>query len=124
MYYHYRHQYYYPPIPYSSYYPQHRQPDYPAVDANLLYQSANVTKILMKDASTVLDKLSASKEFDAQLMYAAQVSDKEEVNRLINSIGVKSKVQVHFTPDGLRLEFTSQVEPLDCCRLFIALRWR
>jgi hypothetical protein len=123
MYYYYGPQFYYPPAPYSACYPYQRQP-YPNVDANLLHQSANVTKVLMKDASTILEKLSESKEFDAQLMYAAQVSDMKEVNRLINSIGVKSKVEVHFTPDGLRLEFTSKVEPLDCCRLLIALRWR
>lgn len=97
---------------------------YPPVDPNLLYQSANETKKLMKDASVVLQKLSESKEFDEKLMYAAQASDMEEVNRLIDSIGVTSKINIHFNPDGLRLTFSSQVSSTDCCRLVIALRWR
>lgn len=120
--------YYHQPLPYHHQinyhhnYPAIRQ--YPQVDASLLYQSANETKKLMYDASLVLEKLSVSKEFDAELMYAAQTSDIEKVKRLIHSIGVKSKVDVRYTPDGLRLEFTTAVEPLDCCRLMIALRWR
>lgn len=78
----------------------------------------------MNEASMVLDKLSESKEFDAELMYAAQASDIEEVNRLIHSIGVTSEVDVNYNPDGLRLEFYSKVENMDCCHLFISLRWR
>jgi hypothetical protein len=117
----------YYPLPYQ--YPAHYRQyppirQYPQVDASLLYQSANETKKLMHDASLVLEKLSVSKEFDAQLMFAAQKSDINEVKRLIHSIGVKSKVDIHYTPDGLRLEFSTAVTPLDCCRLTIALRWR
>lgn len=97
---------------------------YPEVDPNLLYHSANESKKLMKEASIVLNKLSESKEFDAKLMYAAQASDIEEVKRLIYSIGVTSEVDVQYNPDSLRLEFTSQVANMDCCRLLIALRWR
>jgi hypothetical protein len=122
MYYRNQPYYYYTPVPNSVTYPYYRQ--YPSVDPAQLYQSANESKKLMKDASTVLDKLSVSKEFDAQLMYAAQISNVEEVKRLIQSIGITSKAEVHYTPDGLRLEFTSTIEPKDCCRLTIALRWR
>jgi hypothetical protein len=121
MYYLYHPCYHHPPYRHSAYYPVRQ---FPAVDPNLLYQSANESKKLMKEASMVLDKLSDSKEFDAELMYAAQVSDIAEVKRLIHSIGVTSDVDVHYNPDGLRLEFTSKVANLDCCRLFIALRWR
>jgi uncharacterized protein YicC (UPF0701 family) len=110
-----------PPNRPNSYYPIRQ---YPEIDPNLLYQSANESKKLMKEASIVLNKLSESKEFDAELMYAAQASDIEEVRRLIHSIGVTSQVDVQYNPDGLRLEFTSQVANMDCCRLFIALRWR
>ena len=78
----------------------------------------------MKEASMVLNKLSEPKEFDADLMYAAQASDIKEVKRLIHSIGVTSDVDVNFNPDSLRLEFTSKVANMDCCRLLIALRWR
>ncbi|WP_404451719.1 hypothetical protein LG329_15465 [Virgibacillus necropolis] len=109
-----------------NYYPVFYWPvrQYPDVDPNLLYQSANESKKLMKEASMVLDKLSESKEFDAELMYAAQTSDIDEVKRLIHSIGVTSEVDINYNPDGLRLEFTSQVADMDCCRLYISLRWR
>lgn len=113
--------YYYLPYGHTPYLPIRQ---YPTVDPNLLYQSANESKKLMKEASMVLNKLSESKEFDAELMYAAQVSDIEEVKRLIHSIGVTSDIDINYNPDGLRLEFTSKVGNMDCCRLFIALRWR
>jgi hypothetical protein len=95
---------------------------YPHVDPKLLYQSANHTKKLMADASQVLSRLSLSKEFDAKLMFAAEQSDIKEVRRLIQSIGVKSDVDIHYNPDGLRLEFSSKAA--DCCRLLVSLRWR
>lgn len=113
--------YYYPPVYHNGYWPSRQLP---SVDPNLLYQSANETKKLMNDASIVLNKLSVSKEFDAQIMSAAQASNLEEVKRLIRSIGIKSTVEVKYTPDGLRLEFSSAVVTNDCCRLIIALRWR
>jgi hypothetical protein len=114
--------YLYPPSYYQPPYGPIRQ--FPPVDPGLLYQSANQTKKLMADASMVLNKLSTSKEFDAKLMYAAEHSDIEEVRRLVHSIGVTSDVDIHYNPDGLRLEFTSKVANLDCCRLLVALRWR
>lgn len=121
MYYLYNPYYYHPTYYYPAYWPTR---NYPAVDANLLYQSANESKKLMKEASRVLDKLAESKEFDAELMYAAQASDIEEVKHLIHSIGVTSDVDVTYNPDGLRLEFRSKVANIDCCKLLIVLRWR
>ncbi|WP_163581961.1 hypothetical protein [Gracilibacillus saliphilus] len=112
---------YQPPYCYSNYWPIRQ---YQSIDPSFLYQSANESKKLMKDASMVLNKLSDSKEFDAELMYAAQSSDIVEVKRLINSIGVTSDVDINYNPDGLRLEFASKVDNTDCCRLSIALRWR
>jgi hypothetical protein len=113
--------YYQPPYCHTTYWPIRQLPP---VDPNLLYQSANESKKLMKEASMVLNKLSESKEFDVKLMYAAETSDVEEVKRLIHSIGVTSEVDINYNPDGLRLEFTSKVANVDCCRLLIALRWR
>jgi hypothetical protein len=122
MYPYYQPSYSYPPFGHPSYYPHYRQ--LPPVDASLLYQSANATKKLMVDASAVLNQLATSKKFDAELMYAAQASDIKEVKRLIHSIGIVSEVDLDFNPDGLHLEFFSKVEPLDCCKLSITLRWR
>lgn len=120
----YQNGYYYYPVYYpdSRYYPNYRQP--PSVNPDLLCQSATETKKLMDDAVIVLNKLSDSKEFDSQLMNAAQVSDNEEINHLIHSLGLQTDLDVHYNPDGLRLEFKSDVDNIDCCKLTIALRWR
>lgn len=78
----------------------------------------------MKEASLVLNKLADSKEFDKQLMTAAQASQTEEVKRLIQSIGITSDVDVSYTPDGIRMEFSSEHQGYECCQLQIALRWK
>ncbi|MFC3039962.1 hypothetical protein ACFOGI_06825 [Virgibacillus xinjiangensis] len=96
----------------------------PPVDSELFYQSANEMKLLMEEVSLVLDRLAESKEFDTAVMHAAQASDQEEVQRLIESTGITSKVDVMFNPDNIRLEFTSKVGGEDCCHISIALRWR
>lgn len=111
--------YYYPPHPYL--FRNYRQ--FPEVDPSLLYDSANETKKLMKDASMVLDHFASSKEFDKQVMTAAQESNIEEVRRLIRSIGITADVDIQVNPDGLRLEFVSMVNGTKCCRLTVALRW-
>lgn len=103
--------------------PANRSP-YPPVDPDLLYESANQSNKLMKEASMVLDKLASSKEFGARLMDVAQQSNTEEVERLIHSVGITSDVKIKYNPDGLELEFNSKVKNLDCCKLSISLRWR
>ncbi|MDM5334128.1 hypothetical protein QUF56_12900 [Ureibacillus composti] len=97
---------------------------YPPVDPDLLYESANHSKKLMEDASKVLNKLASSKEFGEQIMSEAQRSDKREVDRLISTIDVKSNVKITYNPDGLRLEFTPKEANSNCCGLIISLRWR
>ncbi|MFC7063356.1 hypothetical protein [Halobacillus seohaensis] len=116
MYYPYHPRYYYP-----GYWPIRLYED---VNPDFLQQSAHQSKKLMQDASKVLDKLSESKDFDAELMHAAQVSDQDKVERLIHSIGITSEVDINYNPDGLRLEFKTKVAEIDCCKLHVALRWR
>ncbi|KGR78938.1 hypothetical protein CD33_00660 [Ureibacillus sinduriensis BLB-1 = JCM 15800] len=103
--------------------PSNRSP-YPPVDPELLYESANQSSKLMKEASMVLDKLASSKEFGARLMDVAQQSRTDEVERLIHSVGITSDVEVTYNPDGLELVFKSKVKNMDCCKLSISLRWR
>lgn len=100
------------------------QPQYPPVDPNLLFQSANESQKLMAEASKVLNTLASSRDFGRRLMDSAQRSNTEEVNRLIKSLGIESEVKVIYNPDGLRLEFQSKVANVNCCKLDIALRWR
>lgn len=119
MYYYYP-VYYYPPHPY----PVRAYRQFPDVDAEFLHLAANETKKLMREASIVLDHFADSEEFDKKVMTAAQASNTEEVERLIKSIGITSEIDVSYNPDGLRMEFISNVEDTECCKLTVALRWR
>lgn len=101
----------------TRYYSSYRQVE--PVNPDVFNQSANESKPLMKDIVIVLDKLSNSKEFDSQLMFAAQTSNAEEVKRLIYSLGITSEIDIYFNPDGIRLTFIS-----GGCNLTIHLRWR
>lgn len=104
--------------------PTAQKPEFPPVNPNHLYESAQSSRKLMSEASILLDRLATSKEFDAKLMEAAQRSDTAEVTRLIRSLGITANVNAQYNPDGLRLEFTSTINGVECCRLLISLRWR
>jgi hypothetical protein len=108
----------YPVFPLPSY----RQ--YPPVDPTLFSQSAIAMQKLMKDGSLILKKLAESKEFASKVMSAAQESDTKKVQQLIQSIGIQSKVDIYYNPDGIRLTLSSKVEQIDCCKLAISLRWK
>jgi len=108
--------YYYPPTVYN------RLPE--NVDSTLFNKSAFEMEKLMKDASLILTKIVESKEFGKKVMTAAQESNLKEVERLINSSGIHSVVDTSYSPDGLNLKFTSNVENTECCKLTVALRWR
>lgn len=121
MFYSYDPPFYYPPDFYTHYW---RDQQYPDVNPEMLNQSAQASQKLMAEASTVLNELATSKDFSKKLMSAAQQSNSEEVKRLIDSLGVTSDVDIHYNPDGLRLQFKTDVENVHCCTLTIALRWR
>lgn len=96
---------------------------YPEVDPTLLEQSAKSMQNLMREASLVLNKLADSKSFASKIMSAAQHSNMDEVDRLIQSTGIKSKVKTSFNPDGINMKFSSSIGQTECCHLTIALRW-
>ena len=104
--------------------PSENRPSYPPVNPGHLNDSANESRKLLVEASKLLDRLATSKEFATLMMEAAQRSETAEVKRLIRSIGITSRVDVDYNPDGLRLEFKGEVGGVECCRLLIALRWR
>jgi uncharacterized NAD(P)/FAD-binding protein YdhS len=109
-------------MPYN-YYNQLPYRQYPDVDPTLLEQSAKSMQTLMKDASLVLNRLAESKLFASKVMSAAQHSNMKEVDMLIKSTGIKSKVETSFNPDGIRLKLSSILGNTECCHLIISLRW-
>lgn len=92
---------------------------YPPVNPDTLYESANESSKLMKDASLLLDKLATSKDYGKQLMDHAQRSENAEVSRMIKSIGLSSEVKVSYNPDSIRIQLKS-----NSAEMMITLRWR
>ncbi|MEH7382800.1 hypothetical protein V7138_20215 [Bacillus sp. JJ1533] len=109
------------PVPY---YPYTDYRKFPEVDPTLFKESATEMRILMKDASLILSKLAESRQFAKEVMAAAQASNDKEVDRLLKSTGIQSKVKATFNPDGLNLQLEASVKGSKSSLLTIALRWR
>ncbi len=103
-------------------YPYNRK--LPEVDPTLFNESAIEMRMLMRDASLILAKLADSREFAKKVMAAAQASNDEEVQKLLNSTGIKSKVHTTFNPDGINFKLSAGIGGTKASQLTIALRWR
>ncbi|ANB61363.1 hypothetical protein [Anoxybacteroides amylolyticum] len=95
---------------------------YPPVDPTLFSQSATTAQLLMKDASSILSKFSQSKSFAMTIMSLAQQGKTKQVQQMVQSLGIRSKVDIYFNPDGIRLTL-SPSSAGGCCQLVIGLRW-
>ncbi|AGT33278.1 hypothetical protein M493_15310 [Geobacillus genomosp. 3] len=96
---------------------------YPPVDPAIFSQSAATAQTLMNDAGVILKRLAESRSFAATVMSAAQEGKTEEVKRLIRSLGIRSKTDVYFNPDGIRLTLSPPPGAFPCCQLVVGLRW-
>ncbi|BDG37283.1 hypothetical protein ABET52_18265 [Saccharococcus caldoxylosilyticus] len=110
-------------ILYPAFPPPYMVRQYPPVNPALFSQSAATAQTLMNDASTILKKLAESKSFATSVMAAAQEGKTKEVSRMIQSLGIKSKVDLYFNPDGIRLTLSPPPGAFLCCQLVIGLRW-
>ncbi|ASF39423.1 hypothetical protein CEH05_09910 [Halobacillus halophilus] len=97
---------------------------YPEINTELFMKSAEQMKGLLKEADVLMDHITNSSEWTAELMKAAQQSNKSEVIQLLKSTGVQSKMDVSYTPDGLNIMLYTSVGDLDCGHLRISIRWR
>ncbi|MDZ5472091.1 hypothetical protein SM124_10060 [Bacillus sp. 31A1R] len=105
------------------YYPYHYVRQFPSVNPTQFISSAKQMELIMKDASLLLQRMSSSREFSSELMSAAQESKMEKVTSMIKSTGVQTMPEISYTPDGLKLIFTSKTNNIDCCHLTLSLRW-
>lgn len=96
---------------------------YPPINPTLFLQSAATAQMLMNDASIILKRLASSKTFATSVMSAAQEGKKKEVQRMIEALGIKSKVELYFNPDGIRFTLSPPPGAFLCCQLVIGLRW-
>jgi hypothetical protein len=119
--------YYYPPLPhYNGYNPHlHHYRTYPPVNTKLFSSSVQNFRLLMSQGSILLDKL-AEASFETKMMTAAQQGKQAEVDKLIQSIGLKVLVTTKYTPSGIN--FILQTPPApgsfgSCCTLTVAMKW-
>ncbi|ESU31211.1 hypothetical protein G3A_17690 [Bacillus sp. 17376] len=96
---------------------------YPEVNATLFRTSADKAITLMKDANLVMTKITSSTSFSNELMAAAQQSDQKEVERMIQSTGIKKKPKITYNPDGITMNFVDYAGDKECCHIITQLRW-
>ncbi|MGE7024024.1 hypothetical protein [Solibacillus cecembensis] len=92
---------------------------FPPVNTKRLKISAKSMHSIMQQAQLLTDKIGASEQFSHDLMDAAQLSNKTEVDRLITSIGITIKFETKFTPSGIEVRFYE----IACCGLTVNLDW-
>jgi hypothetical protein len=95
---------------------------YPPVDTQILSQSVIAFRKLMRDGGLLLNKLSEHR-FAYQLMSAAQAGNRQEVDRLIKSIGIGSIIKTTYTPSGVMFTIDPNVPGTACCTLTMYLKW-
>ncbi|HYK74250.1 MAG TPA: hypothetical protein VEV44_14235 [Pseudoneobacillus sp.] len=108
----------YPYPPYGMY----RHPQYPPVDISILSHSVIAFQKIANESSKILKKL-AEPPFARRLMVAAQMGNKQEVDRLIKSIGSSTPVTTTFTPTGVLLTIHAEAQGTQCCTLTMFLKW-
>lgn len=96
--------------------------NYPPVDISTFEQSVTDFQKTVVEASTILKKFT-NPQFARMLMSAAQSGNKQEVNRLIKSIGTTAPITIRYTPTGLWLTIHSQTPGIQCCELTMFLKW-
>lgn len=119
--------YHYPVNPYLSPYMLNYQParTYPPVNTKVFSESIQSLQRLMEQGHILLDRL-ANPQLSQKVMNAAQQGKHAEVNRLIQSLGLKAHVKTTYTPSSVNFELTTPptpVSPVSCCTLNINMRW-
>lgn len=91
---------------------------FPPVDAHSFQRSAKESARLVTDASLITQQISNSLSFAQRIMQAAERSDATSVIQMMKQIGVKSNIDIHFSPEGIRIYLSQTLS-----RLFLLLRW-
>jgi hypothetical protein len=97
---------------------------YPEVDVTLFTKSATSIQKLLKDATSITNKLATSPSFAREVMSAAQQSKEDEVKRLLRSAGIQSKLEVSFNPNTIHVTLSPKKGDFACCQLTFLLYWR
>jgi len=96
---------------------------FPPVNTQRLHASAGKMLEVIKQSQLLINTIVDSPDFARNLMDAAQLSNQQKVDELIQSVGITSKVTTKFTPSGIHIELDNAEMLGECCKLQIALRW-
>ena len=107
-----------PPLPKQPATPATNSP-FPAVNTSKLKTSVKSMQVIMQQAQLLTTKIAASEQFSHDLMNAAQLSNKKEVDRLITSLGITVQFDTKFTPSGIEVHLFD----IACCGLTVNLGW-
>ncbi|MCD7036205.1 hypothetical protein LRR81_18335 [Metabacillus sp. GX 13764] len=100
-------------------FPHRAQPSvYPPIVTGRFMSSARGMNVLLADAGKLGARIAQSPAFARQLMIEAQSAQTPRVYKLLQSAGIISKMEAVYSPDGLRIAFSS-----DCCRLTVFYSW-
>ncbi len=109
---------YYMPHPYT-----YRVPNLPEADIATFQQSLKVIPSTMQSATIFIQRANTSPTLIKKIKAAAQESKMSEVKRLILSTGVKTKIDVFYTPDYIKITFIHPDNQFDCCHVSLNIRW-
>ncbi|GAF24384.1 MULTISPECIES: hypothetical protein [Shouchella] len=114
------HPYYQHPYTYQPY-----SRSFPAVDTTTFTQSVGKVEFLLQQSQLLMKHLE-NQHFSYQLMDAAQKSNQQVVDHLIQSIpGLTVLPQTHYSPTGVVFQVQSPdvSNEVNCCHLSIVLKW-
>ncbi|MDR0271145.1 hypothetical protein [Paenibacillus sp.] len=96
--------------------------EYPPVQTDILKQSIQEYHKLMEEANRILNKLS-EQAFALQVLTAAQVGNKQEVDRLMGTISTTATIQTKYSPSGISITVEPKGQDQTCCKLTIYMKW-
>ena len=106
----------------QMYYPNYNERVLPPAEPESLKKSAENTKQLLSDVQTINETIRTSPTFAQQLTAAAQQSNTQAVQNLINQLPLNHRTTVAISPGGISITFLHKQN--DCCYIVIFLNWR
>jgi hypothetical protein len=101
----------------------HQIRPYPEVDTTMFRKSAQASQKLIQESNLIRERIANSEEFAKELMTAAQESNSNKVKQMIKAAGIESPVTISFTPDGIKIALSTNVDQIECCHFIISLKW-
>jgi hypothetical protein len=95
----------------------------PPVQPLIFINSAGVAKELINDAYTITNHIENNPQFSRQLMTYAQHGQKNEVLRMLNSLQLKHRPEVVFTPGALLVKLFPSNPNDSSSALTITMLW-